>query len=428
MKIVAKSSSPLIHLGEFPRASEILLRRHWRGDLTEEETLHATALIVNLHRRKAWLECNCVKDSAGEGPILVFYHRQDGFYGIRRMTGRINHAAGCDFHWEQQDRHKTEGQPNFILYQPPFIHSPNDPKVVSIKSAKAATHKAQPPLRSLFLWLLHRAGLNQLDGSSVLSDHRIKMLTEAAKSVLLPGSVLTLNDVLWTMPDAYLKRWAISDLYKFKDRGRWPEATPLQGYLVLPVKGIEGNVLISSGDRRIEITGRLDHEGEIDCFPRMAMISISEAGSRISALQAYTIPVRFLGHAHKDDGPVRHYFDLMPVFSNREREVADELAKVTRWHHEKGPSGNGVRVRRPVLRNDEAHGSTFLVEASEGKAFILLPENESDIARLQLDADRKRWMERLQKHDRVFTLMQDEPAEKVRSQVLGWLKGEMHYE
>lgn len=429
MKIVAKSTSPLIPLGDFPTASELLLRRHWRGELNELEKAHATELMVSLHRRKVWLECDCVRDASGEGPILLFYHRQDGFYGIRRMTGRINHTKDCDFHWEQRESANQDGVPNFLLYQPSFLVTPQDTKVIPFRRPQSGKNsRGTSSFGTLFYWLINEAGLNQLDGSTVQADERTKRLFRVARAVQLPNMKLVLGDIIWTLPDAYIKRWAHSTLLKMKDRGIWNIDLPLQGYLILPIKSISGNVLVSSGDRRIEVSGLIENDGEQGCFPRMALISISEVGNRIFAQQAYTVPVRYYGHTRKDDGEMRHYFDLFPVLTSREREVANELATITRWKHDKGPEGTGVTVRRPVLATDLAYGCNFVIEAGGARVYVLLPDNDSDVASIRMEHVRRAWMDRKHEQDRVFTLNNNEPAEKLKGQVLGWLKGEMKYE
>lgn len=385
--------------------------------------------MTSLHRRRVWLECGCVRDAAGEGPLLLFYHRQDGFYGIRRMTNRINHAKDCDFHWEQRERRNPEGMPNYLMYHAPYVAPPHDARVIPFRKPQHQLgREGAASMRSLLFWLLNKAGLNRLDGTTVQADERMKKLTDVAKRVPLQGMDLMLGDILWTLPDAYLKRWAHASLYKLKERGKWPDELPMQGYLVLPVKAIQGNVLVSSGDRHIEVPGHIEMDGETACYPRMAMVAMRQVGSRIVAQQAYTVPVRYYGHTRKDNGEMRHYFDMMPVMSSRERAVGDELASITRWKHEKGPDGVGVEVRRPILQDDPAYGCSFVVEAGGAKVYVLLPENDSDVARIRLEHARKSWIERLEKHDRVFVLRNDEPVDKLKGQLLGWLKGEMKFD
>jgi hypothetical protein len=424
MKLVAKYSSPLISLGKLPQEADALLRRYWRDELSKAEEGKVVDLLKNLHGQGVWVECECCQDAKGEGPVLGFYRRRDGYFGMRRLTNRINHELSCVYHWDQIERRNREGAPDYLIFKAPHTRSPQSSTVIPFRQPGKPSQSGSNKLRELLMWLLNKAELNTLDGGSVKSEDRLRRLMDTARRIPLPGTDLFLNQILWTLPDAFVKRWAHVDLNKLQERGNWPENVPQQGYLIIPLKAIEGRILITSGDRRIEVHGKITSDGEKNCFPRIAMVSFRKTGIGLQAEDAFTVPVRYYAHVRKESGEVRHYFDLVPVRSEREREVGDELAAITRWKSGKGPDGEGVTVRRPIMKGEP--DANYIVEAAGAKVYVLL-DDEASQPDASLDERRQLLRDDLGEHDRVFVLMRDEDVEKLRVQLIGWLKAELGY-
>lgn len=218
-------------------------------------------------------------------------------------------------------------QPDFLLYR---VRSRRSSKHwTNEDGAGHDSYRPRPdPLARRLFWLVERAGLNMFSGAVVPLAEQYAAIRRTAEEVeIVPG--IALSEVLWMHPKWLTEGWAAARLKKLAE-GLWPNAVPLQGYLLSLFDEVAGNTL-AAGPIRIPVEGRL----------RVF------AGEGITASKPY-IALATVRHEHDADRCVlgRAYAHpclqdaMAPVNSDLEHKTAQTLA----WIAKTAANDYGVEV------------------------------------------------------------------------------------
>lgn len=352
MHIVHKNrpGQPYKTVGQLSEEEIAVLKRHRKGDarpkVSERIAKQAGAIIQRIKRQGAWIACDCLGANHPSPPILTPRETPTGKYTLQREAGRTEHGANCLFRWEEGEltghQERTQGSraplthetPDFILYKRKEATANTPSGSDKETHGQNRTARLDTLARRLYC-LIEAAGLNKMNGPiETLKDQLAAIRSEAKSISLFPGKEYTLADILWTNIDWLYKGWARHHLLKM-EKDAWPSGTPLQGYLLLYVDSIEGQVihtphgsLTVAGTLKKLATDAMESRAPYVC---LVSLQLSKNKERLDIHKAYAHPVN------------RH--TLFPVESDAERDAAGVLA----WVADKARGeGRRIEIEKPL--------------------------------------------------------------------------------
>lgn len=352
MHIVHKNrpGQPYKTIGQLSEEEIAVLKRHRKGDtrpeVSERIARQAGEIIQRIKRQQAWIACDCLGANHLSPPILTPRETPTGKYTLQREGGRTEHGANCLFRWEEGEltghQERTQGMHTPLTHETPdfILYKRNDATAITPSGSDKETHgkdrtaRLDPLARRLYC-LIEAAGLNRMTGPiESLKDQLAAIRSEAKEILLFHGKEYTLADILWTNIDWLYKGWARHHLLKM-EKDTWPSNTPLQGYLLLYVDSIEGQV-IHTPHGSLTVTGslkKLATDAMESRAPYVCLVSLqlSKNKERLDIHKAYAHPVN------------RH--TLFPVESDVERDAAGVLA----WVADKARGeGRHLEIEKPL--------------------------------------------------------------------------------
>ncbi len=305
------------------------LRRYWVEDndsRTEQLLAEVGRILADAHRLGAWIQCDC-----SDGALLATAEYRPGKFKLIRMPKRDTHPDHCPFHWEEGELAVGQGKERKLDNKPKLLPEHMDFLLLDSKTETAAKNKVpdeqqgkrrlhREPTYALqrpLFWLLNKAGLNVLDGGSLERKARQDKLTAVLDQVEIVKDV-KLGRVTFLSLKAITEGW-MQERFD-KNRWRWPQDKPMQGYLILTgdVDSESRQVRENSG-QSLQIDGSLavyGRDGE-STGPYVVIVAMAETEGRLQSIRAYAHPLRldFFKNGVR-------YTDYLPVDSGFERDAA----------------------------------------------------------------------------------------------------------
>ena len=330
--------------GEIERLSlgdmEAMLAAFARPGATQQAREDGAAVVRKVGQYRRWFACDCL--GPGEAPPVLI--PVTGSH-IRRESHRPDHADGCPFEMDAEERERYAAslrermpQEGFCLaanFPPPRAtpdrgrpdqddedkeRDPSPDGAAAGQETRRGVSKAsrRDKVSQLLFELLDRAHLNRIGPVPRDPQARLDALNGAAQEVLL-GENLCLHDVLET--DAAL----LQDLVRhIGARRHWPRGRRPHGVMIFVVSRIEDDVLVAVSGTRVTVEGAIavfgPGRGRVRQGPFVAAVLVASPDGRAPPvpLQAYAHP------CWADD-------DMMPVDSTHERRCLNILVRFQNW-------------------------------------------------------------------------------------------------
>ncbi len=287
-------------------ASAASLRAAFAGKADENDIARVLALFRRARGEDLWFACDCRVAERLYPLSAPAYLTTAGTYFLRRLTGpsRPNHAEDCLFRFERSFRGVIADQacrPGPIK-SPTGLFSVLTPErrahLTEAPLSAAGTGSPSPPRLARQLWrLMTMAQLNRLGPVQRAPEPSIKLEFASLRDVaerldVHPGTALA--RVLATHPDDYHSKRLFARIRAAKMK--WKDEDPLQGFLLVYVRDINGKTLIFDGADPVRIEGDLLRSTTgppRTRGPYLALAVIGDhAGARgLAALRAYAQPV-----------------------------------------------------------------------------------------------------------------------------------------
>jgi len=325
-----------------------------QGGATAEERERGATVVRKYQQLDRWFGCTCLGTETA-APILFLVNEAH----IRRDSRRPDHADGCPFEMDTDDRERqTSGlrahapangsklaraiaQPEAVAASD-GVQDPDDalaPGFTSGQGAGASPSKAyhRTRLSQALFQLLSDARVHQVGAGTRTHETQLQALHQAARGISL-GDGLQMSEVLETDP-AEVARLAS----QVAARRTWPKGRRPHGVLVFIAERIEGNIILTATGQRIAVRGPIGVFGPGRGVRRQGpfivavLVASSDGHQPLAPLEAY---------AH----PCWSATDILPLDSSHERRCLDILVRFQRWM---ATQGCHVELTKPLHDRSE---------------------------------------------------------------------------
>lgn len=317
-----------------------------RPGATAEERWRGAAVVRRVQQRDGWFRCGCL--GPGEDPPVLVPVKEAY---IRREASRPDHADGCPFESDAEDRARharslraREPGDGFRLARAikaagsaparDDADSGGEPGAEAGQGASRGPAKVyyRTKLSQLLFELLHAAGVHRVGPGPRGRETQVQALYAAARGISLGGE-LRLSSVLETNPDR------LQDFIGgIRARARWPRGRRPHGVLVFVAARIEGEALVAASGASVAVEGPISVFGPGRGWVRRGPFVVAVL---VASPDGHTPPVPLEAYAH----PCWSNDDMLPVDSTHERRCLGILVGFQGWM---AGQGCAVEIEKPL--------------------------------------------------------------------------------